>query len=128
MPNCTLTIATTIDGKETQISRKGEMTNLGDCLLLTYQEDGAKTTVTVGKDSAEITRKGDYSTYLPLKKGEKTQGSLGIAGSIGELWIQTYLAEYSQKTNKYLITLRYDILTEGDPQETRVRILVKTSV
>ena len=128
MPNCTLTVATTIDGKETQISRKGEITDLGNCLLLSYQDDGAQTTLKVAKDSAEITRKGDYSTYLPLKKGEKTQGSLGILGNIGELLLFTYLTEYSQKSNKYLITLRYDILTEGDPQETRVRILVKAGV
>ena len=73
MPNCTLTVATKIDGKEKQISRKGEITDLGNCLLLSYQYDGAQTTLKVAKDSAEITRKGDYSTYLQLKKGEKTQ-------------------------------------------------------
>ena len=125
MSSASLTIATTIDGKETLISPKGTLIESADGLIIDYQDGEAEAKIVIEKGKATISRKGDYGMCLPLVKGERTQGELTIAGSVGKIELFTHLMEYSQKSNKYLITLGYDIFFQGEPQKMQVRILAK---
>ena len=127
MPNASLTISTIVDGKERMISQKGEIYDSGDKLEIRYIDGEAETQITVQKDCATIIRSGDYGMSLSLKRGANTQGELLIGGNIGKMEVITHLAEYSLKSDKYLITLRYDILFNGDPQKMHVRILAKVN-
>ena len=127
MQNCALTISTMIDGKESVISQKGAFKDYGDTVEISYLDGESKTQVCVGKNTATIRREGDYGMELSLIKGERTQGSLLIAGSVGRIELFTHLAEYLRKSDKYLITLRYDILYGEEEQRTQVRILVKNN-
>ncbi len=125
MPNATLTICTIVDGKETLFSPKGTLTDYGKKIVIDYLDGEAETQITVQNGEAKVLRKGDYGTFLSLVTGKKTQGELTILGSVGKIELFTYLAEYSKKSNKYLITLRYDIFFNGETQKMQVRILAK---
>lgn len=125
MPKSTLTITTTVDGKETQISPQGTLEADGETIVINYHDGASETQVIVKKDSATIVRRGDYGMTLTLVKGAKTQGELTISGSAGKIEIFTHLAEYSKKRNKYLITLRYDLLFGGELQKMQVRIFAR---
>ena len=127
MPKSTLTITTTVDGKETQISPKGTLEADCEAIVVNYHDGDSETQVSVKKDSATIVRRGDYGMALTLVKGAKTQGELTVSGSVGKIEIFTHLIEYSKKSNKYLITLRYDLLFGGEPQKMQVRIFAKNN-
>jgi len=125
MRSCWISITTVADGRETKFSTEGKMeiTPLG--ARLTYAEENAQIGLELLENEAKIVRMGDYTLSLALKQGEQASGSIGIAGSSGDISTYTHKLAYSAQENSLLISLRYDLTISGEKQEMRLRIYAK---
>ncbi len=125
MQACNLTITTTADGIETKVSKTAEI-NFGiQSAELCYQDEGAQVILSVCGERVTIERKGDYTLFLPLNRGEMTIGKLGIGGSCGELRLYTHKVQYVLNEQSLLLLLQYDMLMGEETQKMSLRLLAK---
>ena len=123
MKACKLTITTTADGVENTVTRDGEMELSIGSVQLRYREENAFVVMILKGESAEIQREGDYSLRLYLKRGELSQGTIGIGGANGEIQTFTHRVSYSVSKDSLLLSLHYDLLISGEKQVMKLRLL-----
>ncbi len=125
MRSCRLTIYTSVDGQETEFSCLGKLCLNGREATVQYHQENANVTLRFYKGGVEIERAGDYTLFLSLREGESIQGKIGIGGNEGELTTKADQVRYSVTADSLMAMLRYDLLTAGDPQKMKLRILAR---
>ena len=99
------------------------MNFFADSVTLRYKEENAFIVVLLRGESAEIERVGDYTLRLQLKRGEMTQGILGMGGMDGEIETFTHKVAYSMTKDSLLLSLQYDLIISGEIQKMKLRVL-----
>ena len=122
MENVFLTISTTVDGTETQLSCNAEMESTLTSATLRYRDENAEVLIFVNGSKAVLQRKGDYGLYLPLEENTQTVGTLSIGGNEGSVEIYTSRLGYSIRKNTLLMQLHYTLNFGNEKQEMRLRI------
>ncbi len=117
-----LTIVTSVDGTETRFSTKAEMEIAPLSAVLCYNDADANVTISLRGNEAVIERCGDYSMRLCLREGEDTNGTLSIAGSVGEVKIFTERLAYSISKSSILLQMYYTLIFGEEKQNMRLRI------
>lgn len=125
MQDCRITIATTIDGKTTEITRDGFCVLSLLSAKLCYEEDGASVTLGLENGVVTINRIGDYTLSLTLIEKEVCDGVLGINGAEGAIKVKTNKIAYSLTETSLLLSLGYTLIISGEPQEMKLRIFAK---
>ena len=125
MKACRLTIATTIDGTKTEISRDGSFDVAPLYAKLQYNEDNATVLIVLENGVVQIQRTGDYTLRLTLKEGERTDGALGINGSEGVLEVKTTRVAYTTTEKSLLLSLHYSLLVGDEPQKMKLRLFAR---
>lgn len=123
--NCQVTVVTTADGKETSITKNGELFLCGVDAVVRYFDDNANVEITASEKQVSIKRQGDYSMILPLKEGEITDGCLGIGESEGSLRVHTHKLSYAVTGGAFLLKAQYALLFGTERQEMKIRLLAK---
>ena len=118
---CQVKITTTVDGKKTQVVRKGDLQISDSQTVVTYEEETATVSVCLQNKRVTLTRMGDYSLFLPLEKGKTLDGTLGIGGNEGQVQVKTQRTAYSILDNKLILDLKYTLIV-GEKQEMQVKI------
>lgn len=126
MQPCHLSITTATEGTERSVSYEGEAEFSALSATVRYQEESALVHICVEKGAVTIERKGDYTLALRLKESCTCEGSIGIGGANGEMYTHTHKLSYSIGKNSLLLSVRYDLLTEGEPQKIKLRLYAKT--
>lgn len=124
---CQVALTTTVDGKKTRVTRKGNLLISDNQTRITYEEENAFIAVCIENGIVTLTRKGDYSLYLRLEKGKTLDGSLGLGGSEGAIQVKTERIGYFFSKNEVVLDLKY-VLLAGEPQNTRVKIEARAEV
>ena len=122
---CKISITTTVDGDETQATRKGSLRLSFAENVISYTEENAFITITIRADEVEIVRNGDYSMFLPLKRDTKTRGEIGINGAIGAVDIKTSRLLYSTTDTSLMLSVHYDLLFGEEKQAMQIRLLAR---
>ena len=122
---CKISITTTVDGEETQVTREGNLRISFTEIVLQYREENAEVTLNVANDRVEIIRKGDYSMRLPLQRNARTQGEIGVNGAQGSVELDTTRLAYSTTDNSLLLSLHYDLLFGKERQKMQIRLLAR---
>ena len=122
---CQITINTVVDGEETRSNKQGELSVFENGAEIVYHEENALVSIRFEGKGATITRKGDYSLYLPLEQGVQTEGALGLGSSQGAVAIDTHKVEFSAKESNLLAVLHYDLLLGKERQQMRLRLYAK---
>lgn len=125
MKPCYLTITTTADGVETEISREGEIELSATKTVLVYKEEQAIVRFTLQGESAFVERQGDYSMRLCLERGKRREGALGLGGAEGIIQTYTHRVAYAIGNDSLLASLRYDLLINDEPQQMKIRLLAR---
>jgi uncharacterized beta-barrel protein YwiB (DUF1934 family) len=125
MKPCYLTITTTADGVETEISREGEIELSATKTVLVYKEEQAIVRFTLQGESAFVERQGDYSMRLCLERGKRREGALGLGSAEGVIQTYTHRVAYAIGNNSLLASLRYDLLVNDEPQQMKIRLLAR---
>jgi len=125
MQTCRVTIATTIDGKTTEIVREGKMSLQEGIARIIYTEENAEITLVFNNREVCIERVGDYTMRLRMKKGEICDGEIGISGSTGRVQTQVTRLAYSLKNDSFMLSLHYDLLLGDAIQKTKIRLFAK---
>ena len=125
MKACRLTIATTVDGRKTEISRDGYFEVAPLYAKLQYTEENAKVSLVLENGVVQIQRTGDYTLRLTLKEGETNEGTLGINGSEGVLQVKTARVAYATTEKSLLLSLHYSLLMGDEVQEMRLRLFAR---
>ncbi len=125
MQACRVTIATTVDGKTTEIVRDGKMLLDYACAKIYYEEENANVAVSFENGQVFIEREGDYTMRLMMKKGETCDGVLGIGGSEGYVQTKTERIAYSLKEDSFMLSMHYDLLIGNETQKMRIRLFAK---
>ena len=125
MQSCNLTITTSVDGRETDFSCVGELGLTAHSATLRYTQENASVSLVLEGESAKIDRIGDYSLRLFLKRGEESDGALGLGGSDGEIKVFTHRVAYSIGQDSILASLHYDLIFGEERQEMKLRILAR---
>ncbi len=125
MEKCLLTITTITDGIKSETTRKGYCSLLPTLAQIEYEEEKARVSVRFEKGEAQVLREGDYTLFLPLKKGEKTLGEIGINGVTGEIEIETSRIAYSYGEGTFTLSLKYSLRIGTEKQNMSIRLLVK---
>lgn len=125
MVACYVSVTTTTDGVETKFDYAGEMSLGLQSLQIDWRETQAEVSLSVNENTAEITRSGDYSLKLFLKKGATLTGKIGISGSEGEVQTYTRYFAYSIREKSALISFKYDLIIGEEKQRMEVRILAR---
>ena len=126
MQGCKITLTTSVDGKETQIVRKGSVSLSLSRAVVSYREENAFLTLIFEKESVKLQRRGDYSLSLLLKQGETCGGTLGFGGSVGDIRVYAHKIGYSIGKDSLLASLHYDLIFGEERQEMKLRLYVKT--
>ena len=126
MQGCKITLTTSMDGKETQIVRKGSVSLSLSRAVVSYREENAFLTLIFEKDGVKLERRGDYSLSLLLKQGETCGGTLGFGGSVGDIRVYAHKIGYSIGKDSLLASLHYDLIFGEERQEMKLRLYVKT--
>ena len=127
MQTCKITLTTSVDGKETQIVRKGSVFLSLSRSLVRYLEESAEFTLIFEKDGVKIERRGDYALSLLLKQGEISEGMLGFDGAVGGMRVRAHKVAYSVGKDSLLASLHYDLIFGEERQEMKLRLYVKTA-
>ena len=122
MKDCRLTITTTVDGQETNVTRLGKMDLQPLGVTLYYREENAEVTIHARTNRVEIERKGDYSMRLTFVENELLSGTLGIGGNEGSLQTQTHRLAFSVTEHSFLLLLQYALIFSKEKQEMKIRI------
>ena len=125
MQDCSVTITTSADGRETTMKREGSCQLSVVGCMLQYREENAAVRILLNGEAAEVERMGDYTLRLYLKRGETTIGYLGIGGSEGEIGVVTHKVAYSIGKDSLLLALQYDLLMNGETQKMKLRIYAR---
>ena len=125
MNKCRVTITTSVDGQENTIARDGEMAISVNEAMLVYREENASTRIRLQGETAEIERIGDYTMRLGLKRGELTDGEIGLGGSSGQIQSFTHRVQYSATEYSLLLLMRYDLIISGEVQKMQIRLNAK---
>lgn len=125
MKACRLTIATTVDDTQTEISRDGCFSVAPLFAELRYNETNAVVSLVLENGVVQVQRTGDYSLRLTLKEGETHVGTLGINGSEGVLQVKTERVAYSTTATSLLLSLHYRLLMGDETQEMKLRIFAR---
>ena len=125
MEKCRLTIITTADGQDNRVFLDGEIEAKTQVIKVQYADNGAQVTLSVKNEEVFIEREGDYSLNLHLKKDSVCKGSIGIAGSKGEVETKAHEISYSLKEDSFLLSLQYDLLIGNETQAMKIRLLGK---
>lgn len=125
MERCRLTITTNADGQVSTLTKDGAFV-LGVAFAeICYEDGNASVAIKIENGCAHITRKGDYTLALQLKKGERTEGALGIMDSEGKVYTKTDKLEYAIQENSVMLLAHYDLIVGGEIQKMQVRIFAK---
>ncbi len=127
MQACKITLTTSVDGKETQIVRKGSVSLSLSKTLVRYLEENAEITLLFEKDCVKLERRGDYALSLLLKQGEISEGKLGFDGAVGDMRVHAHKITYSASKDSLLASLHYDLIFGEERQEMKLRLYVKTA-
>lgn len=127
MQACKITLTTSVDGKETQIVRKGSAFLSLSRSLVRYFEESAEFTLIFEKDGVKIERRGDYALSLLLKQGEMSEGTLGFDGAVGGMRVHAHKVTYSVGKDSLLASLHYDLIFDEERQEMKLRLYVKAA-
>ena len=125
MKACRLTIATTVDGTKTEISRDGCFEVAPLFAKLQYREENAEVSLVLENGVVQIQRTGDYTLRLTLQEGETNEGTLGINGSEGILQVKTKRVAYTTTENSLLLSLHYGLLMGEEVQEMKLRLFAR---
>ena len=125
MQVCRITIATTIDGNTTEITRDGFCSLSLLSAKVCYEEDGAKVRLGLENGVVTINRIGDYTLSLTLIENKICDGVLGINGAEGAIQVKTNKLAYSLTETSLLLSLGYTLMISGEPQEMKLRIFAK---
>ena len=123
MQKCKFTIWTSADGQTSVLESEGEMSLDREEVRLAYREDNAFVSLIVQGERAQISREGDYSLRLLLKRGEKLDGLLGIGDGQGKIQTVAHKINYSITKDSLLLLLEYDLLFGEEKQEMKLRLL-----
>ena len=126
MKACRLTISTTIDGKETRVTRDGEYSFDEQGVRLCYREENAVVGLLLKDSTLTVERRGDYRMLLRLCENCTLQGELGIGDSVGDIRIQTLKLQSRAEKDAWLLLAEYVLLAGTQPQKTKLRLSVKT--
>lgn len=126
MQKCLVKIATEIDGNVAEVCHMGSCIFCTTSAKIVYKQDTSSNTIELTDNSLRITRLGDYTLDLHFKEGELLKGTLGIGGSNGEISTKTHRLIYTLSENSLLLSLQYTLIAGDEPQETKVRLFVKT--
>lgn len=122
---CNISITTSVDGEETQISRVGSLRVSFAETAVCYQEENAAISLVIADGEALVVRTGDYSMRLPLRLNAITQGSIGVGGAEGTVEINTRRLAYSTTDDSLLLSLHYDLLFGRETQTMKIRLLAR---
>lgn len=125
MQPCKVTIATSADNEKTEITREGYCSIFEGGVKLRYEEAGTSVTLSLENGEVFIDRVGDYTLRLHLKKGEVTNGVLGINGAKGAVEVKTTRIAYAITKNSLLLSLHYLLIIGEEPQKMKLRIFAK---
>lgn len=118
MSNCIITLRSTIDGNSTTSKFTGTFSKEEKHVELRYADNGAHVRITLTPALVEITRRGDYTLYLPLQAGKKTKGTIGINGGEGVVSIACERVEYTLKEDGVLLLASYELIFGEEAQKT----------
>ena len=125
MRACQVHITTTADGKESRFVCQGTLGVETREIRLRYTEASGTTELYFDGNAVIITRQGDYSMRLLLRKGEICMGMLGISGSEGVVQTQTDRIAYSVKDCGVTMTLHYALVFGLERQAMKIKIAAK---
>ncbi len=125
MRACQVHITTTADGKESRFVCHGTLEVEAREIRLRYEETSGTTEVYFDGNAVTITRQGDYSMHLLLRKGEICMGKLGISNSEGVVQTQTDRIAYSVKNYGVTMTLHYALVFGLERQAMKIKIVAK---
>ncbi len=125
MEKCRLTIITTAQEQENRVFLDGEIEVKANAVKIAYADKESQVTLLIKNEEVFIKRCGDYSLQLHLKKDCVCEGSIGIAGSKGEVKTRTQEIAYSKKEESFLLSLQYDLLIGNEAQAMKIRLLGK---
>lgn len=126
MQQCKITLITSVDGEETQVTRTGSALLSVSNATVFYREENAEITLGFEKNQVRIERRGDYALSLCLKEGETGNGKLGVSGALGDIRTHAKKISYSIGENSLLALLHYDLIFGAERQEMKLRLYVKT--
>ena len=127
MKKAKLTINTQVDNaSETSVSYEAEIELVKNNVLLRYEEQDAKVTLSLENGEVRIDRVGDYTFSLRLSEGKELPASLGIMGSVGDIKTKTHSIQYSITEKSFLLSIKYALIFTGrEMQEMKLRLLVR---
>lgn len=125
MQACRITITTAADGRETQFVRAGSMRLFPFPCEIIYREENAEVRITLEKGVATVQRTGEYTLSFLLKEGERSEGTLGIAGAVGSVQAVTHKLAFSVQKDSLLLSMHYDLLFGEEKQEIKLRLYAK---
>lgn len=126
MQKCRFTVTTLADGNETSKSGKGELTLSLTSARLEYSEADTQTIVSLADFSVTLLRRGAYSISIPLIRGERTDGSIGIAALDGDVKVYTHTLQYRVTEDSFLLLAKYDLIFGREIQKMQLRVYAKT--
>ena len=126
MQQCKITLTTSADGEESQITRTGSVLLTVSKAIVCYREENAEITLTFENGGARIERRGDYELSLFLEEGKACDGMLGLGGALGTIRTDARKISYSIGKDSLLAILHYDFIFGAERQEMKLRLYVKT--
>ena len=125
MKSCSISISSTVDGVESGVKRKGEISLSLSQTKLFYREEDGEVRIFLQGDSARIERTGGYSLRLFLKEGEESEGTLGFGAKEGSIPVVCDRVAYSVGKDSLLVSLSYRLRLGEEMQEMKLRILAR---
>ncbi len=112
---------------ESRFSCQADMELNALSAVLCYKQGDAEVVVRVFSNGIVVERKGDYGLRLDLREGEKTKGTLSIAGNEGEIDVYTEKSAYSISKSHLLVRLQYSLYFGQEKQDMRLRLSASLS-
>lgn len=122
---CTLTIFSSVDGKDSTFRTEGRYRLYPDRTEIRYAEENSNVLLCITSEGATIERTGEYTLFLPLLEGKRTSGKIGIGGSCGSVDISTKKSELSLKEDGIAFSAAYALHFDGEMQRMKLRVLAR---
>lgn len=123
MKVCSVKIRTETDGTVSTFETKGEI-EFSESPILIYRDGESKVTLRLS-DPLRIIREGDYTLSLTLKRGERTQGSIGIGINSGDFFIRTKHCRIERNHDAYLVYCVYQLDFGSSVQNMKLHLVAK---